>query len=211
MSKRKIRFIITLLAVILCMTAFSITAYADGGGTDFLQPQPVPPSAPLTPEGNLTLVDDIDGEQREDKQFITVVTKNGNYFYIIIDRAAREDNVYFLNMVDEADLLALLEDAEIPPQTPVIPTPEPEPEPLPEPEPAPEPKNSGGLLLLLVILLIGGGAAYYFKLHKPRPAVKGSTDLDEYDFDEDEDEDTEFVDEPPYAEDGESEAEADEQ
>jgi len=77
----------------------------------------------LTPVGNLTLIDDIlqnentesiesvENEQKS-KQFITVQSKNGNYFYIIIDRSGDTENVYFLNLVDEADLLALMEDGE---------------------------------------------------------------------------------------------------
>lgn len=72
----------------------------------------------FTPSGNLTLIDDylqVEVEATEDtpqqeKQFITVQTKAGNYFYIVIDRNGDEENVYFLNLVDEADLFALMED-----------------------------------------------------------------------------------------------------
>lgn len=62
----------------------------------------------LTPSGNMTLVDDLDGGNRE---FLTVTTKDGNYFYLIIDK--NDDgtgNVYFLNKVDEEDLLSLMDD-----------------------------------------------------------------------------------------------------
>lgn len=63
--------------------------------------------ASLTPEGNLTLVDDIGGANQ---QFITLVTKSGNTFYLIIDRSDNgKENVYFLNLVDEADLFTLLD------------------------------------------------------------------------------------------------------
>lgn len=63
----------------------------------------------LTPKGNLTLVDDVDEKEAEALSYMTVKTKSGNTFYLIVDRSSDEENVYFLNMVDEADLMALMD------------------------------------------------------------------------------------------------------
>lgn len=67
----------------------------------------------LTPDGNMTLIDDIGSSEESGKQFITVQTKNSNVFYLIIDRDDEgEYTVHFLNQVDETDLMALMEDGE---------------------------------------------------------------------------------------------------
>lgn len=226
--KHKFRLLTAALAVMLCMMVFSVTAFADGG--DYHDSELPPPETteapetpaetakPLTPEGNMTLVDDISGDAAGDKQFIVVQSKGGNYFYIVIDNAADGNNtVHFLNQVDEADLLAIIDEdggtatpapavcsctdkceaGKVNTACPVCATnmtacsgkaAEPEPE-----EPTEQPKEKsgmGGLVLFLVVALIGGGGAlYYFKFMKPKQAVKGGTDLDDFDFDEyDEDE-----------------------
>lgn len=113
--KNKSRILITLLTLMLCFTTFSTVAFAGGGEEEVsLIPEETEKTkidaVPLTPDGNLTLVDDVSGDQAEDKQFVTVVSKNGNYFYLVIDRAGDRQNVYFLNLVDEEDLLALIEE-----------------------------------------------------------------------------------------------------
>ena len=182
----------------------------------------------------MTLVDDIDGDAAEDKQFIVVKSKGGNYFYIIVDRAAEgENSVHFLNQVDESDLMAIIgeEQTEQPPAVcnctekckagevntacPVCSAAmnnctgkEAEPEAPAEPE---KPKNSmGGLLIFLVVGLLGGGAALYFlKFKKEKADTTGNDDLTEYDFGEDEDDEDEAPepDEDMTSEDGNKEDE----
>ena len=171
----------------------------------------------LTPDGNLTLIDDIGTSTKTGKQFITLESKNGNVFYMIIDRDDEgEETVHFLNQVDEADLMALTGEEETPatcscttkcvagtvntscPVCAVNMTEcvgkEAKPEAPTEPtEPAaeePEKKSGvGGILVVLLIVALGGGAAFYiFKQKKAKPQTKGSADLDDYDYGEDEDE-----------------------
>lgn len=221
-NKKIIRLFTAALAVALCATAFAVPAFAGGGEgepyyTETAEPEVTeepqeettggmePEGQPLTPEGNATLVDDFYG----DKQLITVTTKAGNYFYILIDRANEdaETAVHFLNQVDEADLMALMEDGEAQ-EAPAVCICKKKcqagavntscevcavnmaecagAEPEPEPEPEPEEEKSGGmgaLALVLVLVVLGGGGAFaYIKFIRPKQASKASADPDDYDF-----------------------------
>ena len=178
----------------------------------------------------MELIDDIQGDASEDKQFIVVQSRGGNYFYIVIDKAAQGENtVHFLNQVDEADLLSIIEDENGAATTPAVCScsdkcaagnvnmtcalcstnmtecagKEAEPQPADEPQPEKEKSNAGGFVIFLVIALLGGGAAlYYFKIMKPKQSVKGDTDLEDFDFDEyDEEAEDDYTDEPEAAED----------
>ena len=222
-------------AVLMC--GMAVTAYAGGGEEwDGLAPvEPLPaetiePSEGFTEDGNL-VTRDLLYDKATNKQFITVQTSGGNTFYIVIDydKPTDEDGeqyqTYFLNMVDEADLLAAMQAAggELPEcscadkcAVGAINTnctvcavnmgecqgkaPEPAPVVEPEPDPEPEqPKNSGGtLLLVLAVVVIGGGAGWYFKIYRPKK--QQATDAAE-DYGDD------YDDTPPWEDEDETESE----
>ena len=155
---------------------------------------------PLTPDGNMTLVDDY-GSPKSGKQFITVVTKSGNYFYIIIDRDdSGNETVHFLNMVDEADLLALMDDEEVEaymtakgateePAETVVDEPAEEPEDPEEPaeEKKPQKKNNKGILVVVLFIGLGGAGAYVY-FTKIKGAKKPQNEYTDPDADYNEDE-----------------------
>lgn len=167
------------LTALLCMSLIAVPASAQSNENE----EPLPP---LTPEGNMNLVDDM--ITASGKQFITVTTRDGNYFYIIIDR---DDNgnqtVHFLNQVDEADLLNLLDEDELKDYTESQKPTEPAPtEPVQtqptEPSVVTEDKNSGNFAALLpVILLAAGGIGGFLMLSsskKKSQQVKPDPDAD---------------------------------
>ncbi len=85
-----------------------ITGTADSGTEDSVQADSG--NGVLTPSGNLSLVDDVSDADAEKMDFMTVTSKGGHVFYIVIDHNAASQNVYFLNQVDESDLMALMSD-----------------------------------------------------------------------------------------------------
>ena len=247
-NKRFFRSFFVMLAALVVLGGFSVTAYAYSGeetseettvqteaeATTPEAAEPQEPEAseaqepeeettggvepqPFTPEGNMNLVDEIQGEASEDKEFIVVQSKGGNYFYIVIDHAAQGENtVHFLNQVDEADLMAIIEDENGQTQEATATCTctdkceagnvdmncsvcavnmsecvgkEAAAETPDEPEQTEESGGIGGIILFAVVVLLGGGGAlYYFKVMKPKQAAKGNTDLEDFDFDEYEDE-----------------------
>ena len=96
-----------------------IKATADYYYRKTVEPPPteiVDPGESFTEDGNL-VTRDLLYDKATNKQFITVQTSGGNTFYIVIDydKPTDEDgeqyHTYFLNMVDEADLLAAMQAA----------------------------------------------------------------------------------------------------
>ena len=119
------RFGALLVSAVLCI-GMAAPAFAFEGDSTPVE-QPVLPeiveedtvtitdeeSGALTPEGNLTLVDDYytNYSDGSGQQFITLVSKSGATFYLVIDRNAKgQQTVHFMNLVDEDDLLTLMEE-----------------------------------------------------------------------------------------------------
>lgn len=173
--------------------------YTSCEGTELVAEPETEPMGPLTPDGNMTLVDDYGSIEVGGKQFITVVTKNGNFFYIIIDRDDDgNETVHFLNMVDESDLLSLMDEEQINEYIAVTgkgtaktePTVEKKPEPVKETEPAPQPEepakepekksNFNGIMALILIIALAGAAGFmYYTATKNNKKKNNDVDPDQ--------------------------------
>ena len=176
-----------LLSAVLCI-GMAAPAFAYGDDTAPVE-QPILPevveedvvtitdetSGALTPEGNLTLVDDYHTNYSDGsgQQFITLVSKSGATFYLVIDRNAKgQQTVHFMNLVDEADLLALMEE-EAKKAAEEAATAEP-------PKENNVTKYAGAFLgvVALIALAAGGGFYFYRQQMQKKKAEKEALDPD---------------------------------
>lgn len=225
MNKKIGKMVLVTAMCSVLMLGSSMTVFA-GGGEDVEEPITEPiyteqieaesteeletedPVA-FTPDGNAQLVDEATDE--DEKLFYTFVTKNDNYFYLVIDKAREQDNVYMLNMIEEDDLLDLIEEqksegsvstgtteSQVSLKTESGVTEETEPEST-EPDNKDETEskdnkgNGASSIVIVLLVLLGGGAAafYYLKVVKGKKEnFNMEDDLDFYDDEEYENEDT---------------------
>jgi len=179
----------------------------DGQYSDFEEPALA--SSPLTPDGQGTVLERTTGT--DNLEVITITTRYGSVFFLVIDHRRENNNVFFLNTVTEFDLIALAEaaGAQPPPQPQIVSpefTPEPELPPSvtsyyqaasqPEPETPPQETsngNWGALVFSLVVVVIVGGVGYYVKILGPRKQRRTVDEADDDDEDNYEDVDEEEV------------------
>ena len=190
MKKYRVLMAALCAAFLLCGMAAPAHAYSDEltGGYTGDDPAPTEEDVTLEPgegfseEGGL-VTRDLLYDKHTNKQFITVQTKGGSTFYIVIDydkpvdEEGEQYETYFLSAVDEADLLAAFEETggELPACTcaekcaagavntdcPVCAVnmtecagAEPEPEPTEEPEPEPAPEQEAGFPAGTLLLVL---------------------------------------------------------
>lgn len=153
------------------------------------------PGQPFKTGGNMQTLDMLYSASTN-KQFITVQTRTGETYYLVIDydkpidEEAEIYETYLLNLVDNRDLLAVLADDEKPTPTPV-PTPTPTPIPTAAPTAMPTTPNTGNvnaasMLSLMLLGLFSGGAAVWFAMSR-KNGGKQKNLMDEYEFEDDPD------------------------
>ena len=74
--------------------------------------EPEESAGAFSESGNLSLLDDVGADEAKNLEYMTVQTKSGAVFYLVIDKSADTENVYFLNQVDEFDLMTIMDDAQ---------------------------------------------------------------------------------------------------
>jgi len=155
------------------------------------------------PEGNGALLEDV-SDDVVNRQFLSIQSKNGNTFYIVIDKDSKgKQNVYFMNLVDEYDLMAFAEkfpeevQSELKDGTESSAETDKDGNSVKSDENQTDKdtktKSSSGNPILIIILVLaagGGGAFYYFKVVKPKKGAKAPKQADYGDEDEDYEEDT---------------------
>jgi len=155
------------------------------------------------PEGNGALLEDV-SDDVVNRQFLSIQSKNGNTFYMVIDKDSKgKQNVYFMNLVDEYDLMAFAEkfpegvQSELKDGTKSSAGTDKDGNTVKSDESQTDKdtqtKSGGGNPMLIIILVLaagGGGAFYYFKVVKPKKGAKAPKQVDYSDEDEDYEEDT---------------------
>lgn len=162
---------------------------------------PLGPGQPYKGEGNMQTMDMLYSASTN-KQFITVQTRAGETYYMVIDYDKPIDEAndiyetYFLNLVDDRDLMSVVSEDEIQPTpTPQIVYVTPEPAPATQ-QPAPIVVEDDGMEEMLpTILLIGGvatigGAIFWLVKKKKDSSARNVPDFDdEYEFEDEEESD----------------------
>ena len=151
---------------------------------------------PFSMGGNMKTVDLL-YSKATNKQFITVQTRKGETYYLVIDydkpldKDGEQYETYFLNLVDDRDLFGVVSKDEQPtPEPTATPTPKPTAEPKPEAEKTTD--STAMMALVLLVVLIAGGAAAFVVLEKKRDAQpRYNTELDDDDDEEEIGEDNE--------------------
>ena len=162
-SKRKLWIQITAAVLTISLLASIVLVFADEYVTPEVTPSMVPISTPtpapsaFTTPGNGEVQDHVD--DGGSKEFYTVQTKNSNTFYIVIDKARMDDNVYMLAQVDEGDLADFVGEPKVE-ETPEVVIGE-------EVGETKEKKGGGWILWILLLVLLGGGAYWYFFMERP--------------------------------------------
>ena len=162
---------------------------------------PLGPGQPYKSEGNMQTLDMLYSASTN-KQFITVQTRAGETYYMIIDYDKPIDaendiyETYFLNLVDDRDLMSVVSEDEIQPTpTPQIVYVTPEPTQIPQQTTPIVVEDDGLEEMLPTILLIGGVAAigsaiFWMMKKKKEDAARNVPDFDdEYEFEDEEESD----------------------
>ena len=158
-------------------------------------------------DGNATLIkEETVIYNSEEMQFIAVTTKDGSVFYVLINYSAAgdEDNVYFLNKVDDYDLYALLysgdddkvidpdaaakaaEDATREEEVAVTEVPsENVSDPVTSTEHTVPTSSLTSMLIVVIIAMIAVGGLMFFKTYKKKKS-KASLEFDDGDLELDE-------------------------